>query len=113
MTGSPLVTVWDTLPPSSPQHSTSTKRVRLSAHVCVSRSNRREVDAKRKLVTLAPLGSLLRCGELTTLPTTVRSVSFTVLLRWNADAPVISRGEITVQCRGPAEQRSRPVVDSG
>src|SRR3954447_23243522 len=35
----------------------------------------------RKLVTVLPLAVLLRCGGLTTLPVTVTSVSFTVLLR--------------------------------
>src|SRR4051794_7776010 len=35
----------------------------------------------RKLVTVLPLAVLLRCGGATTLPVTVTSVSFTVLLR--------------------------------
>src|SRR3954462_405486 len=79
MTGSPLLTVCETLPPNSPQHSTSRKSGFLSTQRCASLSKRCAVDATRNLVTL-PFAVRLRCGGFTTLPTTVITVSFTVLL---------------------------------
>ena len=78
-TGSPLLMLCDTLPPSSPQHSTSTKKVAPSTQPWVALSNRRSVAATRKFVTL-PFCVRLRLGELTTLPMTVISVALMVLL---------------------------------
>src|SRR5919202_2041910 len=80
MTGSPLLTLPETLPDSSFQHSTSTQKVPASTNSWVWGSKRRAVEAMRKLVT-APFSRLTRRGESTTLPTTVTWVSFTVLLR--------------------------------
>src|ERR671927_37305 len=80
MTGSPLLTLPETFPDSSFQHSTSTQKVPASTNSWVWGSKRRAVEAMRKLVT-APFSRLTRRGESTTLPTTVTWVSFTVLLR--------------------------------
>src|SRR3954452_506974 len=78
-TGSPLLMLCDTWPPSSPQHSTSTKKVLPSMKPWVALSKRRSLAATRKLVT-APLCRRTRLGELTTLPMTVILVALTVLL---------------------------------
>src|SRR4051794_20047613 len=62
MTGSPLLTLPDTLPDRSFQHSTSTQKVPASTNCWVWASKRRAVDASRKLVT-APFSRLTRRGE--------------------------------------------------
>src|SRR3954468_13974585 len=77
-TGSPLLTVCETLPASSPQHSTSRNSGFLSTQRCDSLSKRCAVDATRNLVTL-PVAVLFFCGGLTTLPTTVIRVSFAMV----------------------------------
>src|SRR5918997_772446 len=79
-TGSPLLTLPETLPDRSFQHSTSTQKVPASTNSWVWGSKRRAVEARRKLVTV-PFSRLTRRGEAPTLPTTVTCVSFTVLLR--------------------------------
>src|SRR6476661_8657089 len=96
-TGSPLLTLCDTLPPSSPQHSTSTKNDDPSVHSCLPLSNRRSVSATRNVVTLLPPGVRLRSGDLTTLPMTV--MALTVLLR--SAAPGGATDSVPV-CRSPS-----------
>src|SRR4051794_28064714 len=71
--------VCETLPPSSPQHSTSRNNGFLSTQRCSPLSNRCGVEATRNLVTL-PLAVRLRCGGLTTFPTTVMTVSLDMAL---------------------------------
>src|SRR3954469_22673397 len=78
-TGSPLLMLCATLPPNSPQHSTSTKKVFPSTNPWDALSNRRSLAATRKLVT-APFCRRTRLGEFTTLPMTVILVALTVLL---------------------------------
>src|SRR3954447_15630933 len=78
-TGSPLLMLCETLPPNSPQHSTSTKKVFPSTNPWDALSNRRSLAATRKLVT-APFCRRTRLGEFTTLPITVILVALTVLL---------------------------------
>src|SRR3954447_18115677 len=95
-TGSPLLTLCDTLPPSSPQHSTSTKNVEASIHSCLVLSKRRSVSATRNLVTL-PFCVRFRSGEVTTLPTTV--MALTVLL--GSAAPDGATGSMPV-CPPPS-----------
>src|SRR3954454_7335484 len=95
-TGSPLLTLCDTLPPSSPQHSTSTKNVEASIHSCLVLSKRRSVSATRNLVTL-PFCVRLSSGDVTTLPTTV--MALTVLL--GSAAPGGATGSVPV-CRRPS-----------
>src|SRR4051794_29571401 len=95
-TGSPLLTLCDTLPPSSPQHSTSTKKVEASIHSCLVLSKRRPVSATRNLVTL-PFCVRLSSGDVTTLPTTV--MALTVLL--GCAAPGGATGSVPV-CRRPS-----------
>src|SRR5688500_6737711 len=108
-TGSPLLMVCETLPPRSPQHSTSTKNVGPSPHSCLALSKRRSVAATRKFVTL-PVCVRLRAGELTTLPMTVISVAFTVLLG-SAARPARCRSVTTLAAGGPPEQDLEPSVD--
>ncbi|WRL65336.1 hypothetical protein U6N30_06725 [Blastococcus brunescens] len=79
-----MLMLCETLPPSSPQHSTSTKKECPSIQPSVALSKRRSVAATRKLVTL-PFWVRFRVGEVTTLPMTVISVAFTVLL-WGCGA---------------------------
>ena len=61
ITGSPLLTLLETLPPRSFQHSMSTQKVPESTNSWLLVSKRREVDAMRKLVTL-PFSSRTRRG---------------------------------------------------
>src|SRR3954454_17063703 len=93
-TGSPLLTLCDTLPPSSPQHSTSTKNVEASIHSCLALSKRRLVSATRNFVTL-PVCVRLRSGDVTTLPMTV--MALTVLL--GSAAPDGATGSVPVCSR--------------
>src|SRR3954453_14759986 len=100
-TGSPLLMLRATLPPSSPQQATSIQRGAPSTKLLPSSSHRREVEAIRKLVT-DPLAVRLWRGTSTTLPTTWISVSYTVLLGVLVSAPATCRAATTVQRGAPS-----------